>query len=114
MASVVLEQITRSSFILSFLLVRILQPLSHECSLKDNSANYHLVGTCLIVLHVCSSSMLESVANLKKKSKKGPTAESSAFQQLFLLVGMHLFKVRYATRAMIYSSSIVVIGLLQP
>ncbi|XP_056253770.1 myb-binding protein 1A-like protein [Seriola aureovittata] len=37
-------------------------------------------------------SMLESVANLKKKSKKGQTAESSAFQQLFLLVGMHLFK----------------------
>ncbi|XP_054481396.1 myb-binding protein 1A-like protein [Anoplopoma fimbria] len=37
-------------------------------------------------------SMLESVANLKKKAKKGPTAESGAFQQLFLLVGMHLFK----------------------
>uniref|UniRef100_A0AAQ6AKP8 Myb-binding protein 1A-like protein n=1 Tax=Amphiprion ocellaris TaxID=80972 RepID=A0AAQ6AKP8_AMPOC len=37
-------------------------------------------------------SMLESVANLKKKAKKGPSAESSAFQQLFLLVGMHLFK----------------------
>lgn len=39
-------------------------------------------------------SMLESVANLKKKSKKGATAENTAFQQLFLLVGMHLFKVR--------------------
>uniref|UniRef100_A0A7N6B711 MYB binding protein 1a n=1 Tax=Anabas testudineus TaxID=64144 RepID=A0A7N6B711_ANATE len=37
-------------------------------------------------------SMLESVANLKKKAKKGQTAESRAFQQLFLLVGMHLFK----------------------
>ncbi|XP_029375014.1 myb-binding protein 1A-like protein isoform X2 [Echeneis naucrates] len=37
-------------------------------------------------------SMLESVANLKKKSKKGQSAESGAFQQLFLLVGMHLFK----------------------
>ncbi|XP_040907509.1 myb-binding protein 1A-like protein [Toxotes jaculatrix] len=37
-------------------------------------------------------SMLESVANLKKKAKKGQTAESGAFQQLFLLVGMHLFK----------------------
>ncbi|KAK2828681.1 hypothetical protein Q5P01_019715 [Channa striata] len=37
-------------------------------------------------------SMLESVANLQKKAKKGQTAESSAFQQLFLLVGMHLFK----------------------
>uniref|UniRef100_A0A8D3A6I1 Myb-binding protein 1A-like protein n=1 Tax=Scophthalmus maximus TaxID=52904 RepID=A0A8D3A6I1_SCOMX len=37
-------------------------------------------------------SMLESVASLKKKSKKDQTAESSAFQQLFLLVGMHLFK----------------------
>ncbi|XP_070699639.1 myb-binding protein 1A-like protein [Pempheris klunzingeri] len=37
-------------------------------------------------------SMLESVANLKKKAKKGPSPESSAFQQLFLLVGMHLFK----------------------
>ncbi|XP_015239101.1 PREDICTED: myb-binding protein 1A [Cyprinodon variegatus] len=36
--------------------------------------------------------MLESVANMKKKSKKGWTAESGAFQQLFLLVGMHLFK----------------------
>ncbi|KAK2879674.1 myb-binding protein 1A-like protein [Channa argus] len=37
-------------------------------------------------------SMLESVANLKRKAKKGQSAESSAFQQLFLLVGMHLFK----------------------
>lgn len=37
--------------------------------------------------------MLESVANLKKKAKKGASAESGAFQQLFLLVGMHLFKV---------------------
>ncbi|XP_008284151.1 myb-binding protein 1A-like protein [Stegastes partitus] len=37
-------------------------------------------------------SMLESVANLKKKAKKGPSSESNAFQQLFLLVGMHLFK----------------------
>ncbi|XP_053297734.1 myb-binding protein 1A-like protein [Pleuronectes platessa] len=37
-------------------------------------------------------SMLESVANLKKKAKKGQTTESRAFQQLFLLVGMHLFK----------------------
>ncbi|MEQ2250507.1 hypothetical protein ILYODFUR_001607 [Ilyodon furcidens] len=36
--------------------------------------------------------MLVSVANLKKKAKKGATAESGAFQQLFLLVGMHLFK----------------------
>lgn len=40
--------------------------------------------------------MLESVANLKKKAKKGQTAENGAFQQLFLLVGMHLFKVRHA------------------
>lgn len=38
--------------------------------------------------------MMESVANLKKKAKKGATAENAAFQQLFLLVGMHLFKVR--------------------
>uniref|UniRef100_A0A1A7WZA4 MYB binding protein (P160) 1a n=1 Tax=Iconisemion striatum TaxID=60296 RepID=A0A1A7WZA4_9TELE len=37
-------------------------------------------------------SMLESVENLKKKDKKSVTAESGAFQQLFLLVGMHLFK----------------------
>nr|XP_057943713.1 myb-binding protein 1A-like protein [Doryrhamphus excisus] len=37
-------------------------------------------------------SMLESVANLKKKSKKGQLAETSAFQQLFLLIGLHLFK----------------------
>uniref|UniRef100_A0A3P9JKQ5 MYB binding protein (P160) 1a n=1 Tax=Oryzias latipes TaxID=8090 RepID=A0A3P9JKQ5_ORYLA len=36
--------------------------------------------------------MMESVTNLKKKSKKGATAESNAFQQLFLLLGMHLFK----------------------
>lgn len=28
-----------------------------------------------------------------KKSKKGQTPETSAFQQLFLLVGIHLFKV---------------------
>lgn len=38
--------------------------------------------------------MLESVANLKKKSKKGATAENMAFQKLFLLVGIHLFKVK--------------------
>ncbi|XP_076017396.1 myb-binding protein 1A-like protein [Genypterus blacodes] len=37
-------------------------------------------------------SMLESVASLKKKTKKGPAAESSTLQQLFLLVGIHLFK----------------------
>uniref|UniRef100_A0A667ZN45 MYB binding protein (P160) 1a n=1 Tax=Myripristis murdjan TaxID=586833 RepID=A0A667ZN45_9TELE len=37
-------------------------------------------------------SMLESVASLMKKAKKRPTAEINAFQQLFLLVGMHLFK----------------------
>jgi len=43
-----------------------------------------------------SCSMLESVANLKKKAKKGPTAGNGAFQQLFLLVGMHLFKVPHA------------------
>ncbi|XP_054879442.1 myb-binding protein 1A-like protein [Poeciliopsis prolifica] len=36
--------------------------------------------------------MLESVANLKRKAKKGPTTESAAFQQLFLLIGMLLFK----------------------
>ncbi|XP_051902361.1 myb-binding protein 1A-like protein [Hippocampus zosterae] len=37
-------------------------------------------------------SMLESVAKLRKKAKKGHSAENSSFQQLFLLVGMHLFK----------------------
>lgn len=37
--------------------------------------------------------MLQSVDTLKTKAKKGQTAESGAFQQLFLLVGMHLFKV---------------------
>uniref|UniRef100_A0A673YMV7 MYB binding protein (P160) 1a n=1 Tax=Salmo trutta TaxID=8032 RepID=A0A673YMV7_SALTR len=37
-------------------------------------------------------SMLASVRTLMKKSKKGQTPESSAFQQLFLLVGIHLFK----------------------
>uniref|UniRef100_A0A3B3Y4X2 Myb-binding protein 1A n=1 Tax=Poecilia mexicana TaxID=48701 RepID=A0A3B3Y4X2_9TELE len=36
--------------------------------------------------------MLESVANLKSKAKKGRTTESAAFQQLFLLIGMLLFK----------------------
>ncbi|XP_008426896.1 myb-binding protein 1A-like protein [Poecilia reticulata] len=36
--------------------------------------------------------MLESVANLKRKAKKGRTTESAAFQQLFLLIGMLLFK----------------------
>uniref|UniRef100_A0A674NF68 MYB binding protein (P160) 1a n=1 Tax=Takifugu rubripes TaxID=31033 RepID=A0A674NF68_TAKRU len=70
---------------------------------------YHLVQYAQVLLkqpkHVeCSQpfspeqrqawdSMLESVANLKKKAKKASTAENSAFQQLFLLVGMHLFKV---------------------
>ncbi|KAM4620699.1 myb-binding protein 1A-like protein [Polymixia lowei] len=37
-------------------------------------------------------SMLESVATLIKKAKKDPTPENNAFQQLFLLVGIHLFK----------------------
>lgn len=37
-------------------------------------------------------SMLESVENLKKKTKKGGAIETGALQQLFLLVGMHLFK----------------------
>ncbi|KAM8899382.1 myb-binding protein 1A-like protein [Spinachia spinachia] len=37
-------------------------------------------------------SMRESVANLKKSEKKGPTPGSAVFQQLFLLVGLHLFK----------------------
>lgn len=52
---------------------------------------------CLIALalHTFSSSMLESVANLKKKAKTGQTTGSKAFQQLFLLVGMHLFKVQH-------------------
>ncbi|XP_032432266.1 myb-binding protein 1A-like protein isoform X2 [Xiphophorus hellerii] len=36
--------------------------------------------------------MLQSVANLKRKAKKGLTTESAAFQQLFLLIGMLLFK----------------------
>lgn len=38
--------------------------------------------------------MLESVAKLRKEAKKGHSAENSSFQQLFLLVGMHLFKVQ--------------------
>ncbi|KAM9781294.1 myb-binding protein 1A-like protein isoform X1 [Syngnathus typhle] len=37
-------------------------------------------------------SMLESVACLKKKGGKGHSAENAAFRQLFLLIGMHLFK----------------------
>ncbi|XP_053187924.1 myb-binding protein 1A-like protein [Scomber japonicus] len=69
---------------------------------------YHLVQYAQVLLsqpkHVQSSqsfsaeqrqawdSMLESVESLKKKAKKGQSAEWSAFQQLFLLVGMHLFK----------------------
>ncbi|XP_051257280.1 myb-binding protein 1A-like protein [Dicentrarchus labrax] len=69
---------------------------------------YHLVQYAQVLLnqpkHVQSSQpfspeqkqawdgMLESVSKLKKKAKKGPNAESTAFQQLFLLVGMHLFK----------------------
>ncbi|KAF7643522.1 hypothetical protein LDENG_00238000 [Lucifuga dentata] len=36
--------------------------------------------------------MLQSVESLKKKTKRGMAAESGALQQLFLLVGMHLFK----------------------
>ncbi|KAM9788729.1 myb-binding protein 1A-like protein [Neosynchiropus ocellatus] len=36
--------------------------------------------------------MMESVSSLTKKSKKGQLAEGRAFQQLFLLVGIHLFK----------------------
>ncbi|KAG9351899.1 hypothetical protein JZ751_023150 [Albula glossodonta] len=37
-------------------------------------------------------SMLSSVETLKKKAKKTQTAETSAFQLLFLLVGIYLFK----------------------
>ncbi|KAM9728168.1 myb-binding protein 1A-like protein [Menidia menidia] len=37
-------------------------------------------------------SMLESVANLQKAAGKSTAAENSAFQQLFMLVGLHLFK----------------------
>ncbi|XP_068187721.1 myb-binding protein 1A-like protein [Antennarius striatus] len=37
-------------------------------------------------------SMMESVASLKKKAKKKLSEENTAFQQLFLLVGLHLFK----------------------
>lgn len=55
-------------------------------------------------------SMLESVANLKKKEKKGPIPGSGAFQQLFLLVGFYLFKVRNTSRPM----PIAVLLLLQP
>ncbi|KAJ8402245.1 hypothetical protein AAFF_G00371100 [Aldrovandia affinis] len=36
--------------------------------------------------------MLASVEALRKKSKKAQTAETSAFQQLFLLVGIYLFR----------------------
>lgn len=45
-------------------------------------------------VHMCPYSMMESVTNLKKNTKKGAAAENTAFQQLFLLVGMHLFKVQ--------------------
>ncbi|XP_061596563.1 myb-binding protein 1A-like protein [Cololabis saira] len=69
---------------------------------------YHLVQYAQLLLsqskHVQTSrpfspeqtlawdSMLESVANLKKKAKKGPTDENNAFLQLFLLLGIQLFK----------------------
>uniref|UniRef100_A0A8C5Q667 Myb-binding protein 1A n=1 Tax=Leptobrachium leishanense TaxID=445787 RepID=A0A8C5Q667_9ANUR len=36
--------------------------------------------------------MLKLVANLKKKAKKSQTMEASSYQQLLLLVGIHLFK----------------------
>ncbi|KAM6970524.1 myb-binding protein 1A-like protein [Aplochiton taeniatus] len=38
------------------------------------------------------NSMISSVATLMKKAKKEPAPETNAFQQLFLLVGIHLFK----------------------
>lgn len=37
--------------------------------------------------------MMKSVESLQKKAKKGATPEVSAFQLLFLLVGINLFKV---------------------
>ncbi|XP_030647317.1 myb-binding protein 1A-like protein [Chanos chanos] len=37
-------------------------------------------------------SMLQSVENLQKKAKKSPSPEVSAFEQLFLLVGIQMFK----------------------
>uniref|UniRef100_A0A8C9ZCH3 MYB binding protein (P160) 1a n=1 Tax=Sander lucioperca TaxID=283035 RepID=A0A8C9ZCH3_SANLU len=54
--------------------------------LLDQPEHAHSVSTCVF----CS--MLKMVANLKKEVKKGPAAGTSAFQQLFLLVAMHLFK----------------------
>ncbi|XP_055004540.1 myb-binding protein 1A-like protein isoform X2 [Boleophthalmus pectinirostris] len=37
-------------------------------------------------------SLLQSVSSLRKKMKKVPSPENKAFLQLFLLVGLHLFK----------------------
>lgn len=84
------------------------QKRAHGVTADGTMWIYHLVQFAQVLLshpkHVEScqpfsaeqrqawDSMLESVANLKKKSKKGATAENTAFQQLFLLVGMHLFK----------------------
>lgn len=60
-----------------------------------------IYGVCVGFFTPCS--MLESVTTLKKKAKKVQTAESSAFQQLFLLVGMNLFKVLKPSSATLQS-----------
>ena len=49
--------------------------------------------------------MLESVANLKKAANKSVTVESGAFQQLFLLVGMHFFKVQRTISLLVEADS---------
>lgn len=54
--------------------------------------------------------MMESVASLKKKAKKGPTAENMAFQRLFLLVGMHFFKVTHPGALLPYGCSLDVVA----
>lgn len=41
----------------------------------------------------CVFSMLESVEALRKKAKKSSSPEHMAFQHLFLLVGIQMFKV---------------------
>lgn len=42
---------------------------------------------------LCVFSMLESVEALRKKAKKSSSPEHTAFQYLFLLVGIQMFKV---------------------
>uniref|UniRef100_A0A665XDE0 MYB binding protein (P160) 1a n=1 Tax=Echeneis naucrates TaxID=173247 RepID=A0A665XDE0_ECHNA len=104
-----LDDRTRGVLVSSFFGMKLSHLSPNSSVLADGTMwIYHLVQYAQVLLNQPKSihssqpfspeqrqawdSMLESVANLKKKSKKGQSAESGAFQQLFLLVGMHLFK----------------------